>query len=166
MASFDPTKLHVENDPALNLQSTNFSRKYTLTHSDMTGDLFLTIAPKYNQKNLKNLYAKLMRDEVLGCWEENNPPVLHIHCHVSGGLVIGPAKWRDSIFRQHLPMVLEAICYGDRQFLIENPECLLSPILVHFHAKQNSLDRTEKWGIVQDYLKSHKPSFIDKKREL
>ncbi len=166
MASLNPTKLHVDKSSALKLQSTRFPRTYTLTHSDVTGDLFLTISPKYNQKVLKTLYAKLMRDEVLGCWEENNPPDLHVHCHVSGGLVVGSAKWRDSIFRQHLPMVLEAICFGDRQFLDENPEYLLSLILVHFHAKQNSLDRTEKWGIVQDFLKSTKLSNIDKKREL
>jgi hypothetical protein len=93
-----------------------------------------------------------MRDEVLGEWKMGNPPTLHIHCHVSGGIVFGPAKWRDSIFKQHLPMVLEAICSGDRQFLFEHSEYLISPILVHFHARQRKLNRVEHQGIVKDYF--------------
>lgn len=154
MAAFIPEKLHVELDDILEQTGHSFPRKYTLTHSDRTGDLFLTIAPKYDRSVLNHLYARLMRDEVLGEWKEGDPCILLIHCHVSGGLVIGPAKWRDSIFNHHLPMVLEAICFGDHHFMIENPEFTLSPIMVRFHAKQNKLDRTEKWGIVQNYLPS------------
>jgi len=93
-----------------------------------------------------------MRDEVVGEWQAGDAPSLHLHCHVSGGLVVGSAKWRDAIFRQHLPMVLDAICYGDRDFLFANPGLLDAGILVHFHAKQAALDRVEAWGHVKDYL--------------
>ena len=151
---FDPDKCHVKFESGIGTQSRQFPRCYTLTHSDVTGDLFLTIAPDYDSEKLNHLYAKLMRDEVLGEWEVKDPPVLHIHCHVSGGLVIGPAKWRENIFKEHLPMVLEVICYGDREFLRCHPEHQESAILVHFHAKQDKLDRVEKWGTVQNYRKS------------
>jgi hypothetical protein len=77
---------------------------------------------------------------------------LHLHCHVSGGFVLGSAKWRDAIFRQHIPLVLDAVCYGDRVFLKANPNLHPSQILIHFHAKQSTLDRVEDWGIVVDYL--------------
>jgi hypothetical protein len=43
-------------------------RRYTLTHSDRTGDLFLTIGPDYDQRALRALQVRLERDEVLGDW--------------------------------------------------------------------------------------------------
>jgi hypothetical protein len=94
----------------------------------------------------------LMRDEVLGEWKDPENPVLHLHCHVSGGFVLGSAKWRLSIFKQHLPMVLHAICYGDRVFIKQDKAFLQAPILIHFHAKQDALDTIEPWGNVQDFL--------------
>ena len=51
-----------------------------------------------------------------------------------------------------MPMVLKAICYGDRSFLIKNQVFQKAPIYVHFHAKQKALDRIEKWGIIHDFM--------------
>lgn len=150
MAHYKPEKLHVELTPEL--QEASLPRCYTLTHSDRTGDLFLTIAQQYNQAQLSGWYTRLMRDEVLGEWKNEDGLSLHIHCHVSGGLVLGPAKWRDTIFTGHLPMALEAICNGDGHFLTMHEHFLNATLLVDFHAKQDSLDRVEEWGQVKDYL--------------
>lgn len=150
MAHYKPEKLHVEFSADLHDQS--LPRCYTLTHSDRTGDLSLTIAPQYDQAQISGWYTRLMRDEVLGEWNDESSPSLHIHCHVSGDLVFGPAKWRDAIFRQHLLMVLEAICNGDIDFFAQHVQFQEAPVRVHFHAKKNSLDRVEDWGCVKDYL--------------
>jgi len=150
MAHYKPEKLHV--DLALELQDESLLRCYTLTHSDRTGDLFLTVGRAYDEEAISGWYTRLMRDEVLGEWQDEDGLSLHIHCHVSGGLVLGPAKWRDSIFRQHLLMVLEAICNGDADFFAQHMQFQEAPVRVHFHAKQSSLDRVEGWGCVQDYL--------------
>jgi hypothetical protein len=40
-------------------------RRYTLTHSDFTSDLYLSVDLDYDRKALLGLYTKLMRDEVL-----------------------------------------------------------------------------------------------------
>lgn len=152
MSRLDPQKLHVKIDKAFQTQDKLVPRKYTLTHSDVTGDLFLTIDRNYDQEAISGLYTNLMRDEVLGEWVDQDEIELHIHLHVSGGLVLGPAKWRESIFMEHLPLVLEAICYGDRAFLKGRENCLRAPILVHFHAKQADLDHVTHWGSVMDYL--------------
>lgn len=152
MSDFDPSKLHVSFEGASEYQDSLMPRCYTLTHSDRTGDLFLTIGRSYNEDQISDWYTKLMRDEVLGEWQTGDPPSLHIHLHVSGGFVLGPANWRDGIFKQHLPMVLSAICYGDRAFLRRNPALLTSPFRVHFHAKQDGLDRVEEWGNVKAFL--------------
>jgi len=57
-----------------------------------------------------------MRDEVLAEWETNKRIALHVHCHVSGGLVIGLSKWRDSIFRH--------ICDGSGGILARRQETI------------------------------------------
>ena len=150
MAYYKPEKLHVKLAPEMN--GANLPRCYTLTHSDRTGDLFLTIARDYDEETISGWYTRLMRDEVMGEWQEADGLCLNIHCHVSGGIVLGPAIWRDSIFREHLPMVLEAICNGDGDFLSREPNFLHAPIKVHFHAKQEALNRVEVWGRVQDFL--------------
>jgi len=152
MNEFDPKKLHVRLHRRDNGGDLTFPRKYTLTHSDVTGELFLSIGPDYDYKKLSGMYSRLLRDEVLGEWQNKKQAWLDIHCHTSGGLVLGPARWRDSIFKHHMPMVLKALCYGDRSFLIQNPGLQQSPIHVHFHARQKTLDRTEKWGIILDHM--------------
>jgi magnesium dechelatase len=152
MPEFTPSKLHVKFNPELDSQGSPIPRCYTLTHSDLTGDLFLTIATTYDQEKISGWYTRLMRDEVLGEWKDPEEPKLHIHCHVSGGFVLGPAKWRLSIFKQHLPMVLHALCFGDIDFIKKNEPFSQAPILVHFHAKQAELDTIEPWGSIHDFL--------------
>lgn len=153
MTELNFNKLHIDFDNGLNDQGSKVPRCYTLTHSDITGDLFLTVGLTYDHEKLSGLYGKLMRDEILGEWKNEDRLSLHIHCHCSGGIVLGSANWRDSIFRHHMPTVLQAICYGDQSFIVEeNPEFQKAPVYVHFHAKQKSLDRIEKWGIIQDFL--------------
>ena len=109
-------------------------RRYTLTHSDATGDLFLTIGTEYDRVQIAGWYTRLMRDEVLAEWQAGEPPVLHVHCHVSGGLVFGTAGWRASIFRQHMPMVLQAFrrvtrgcCRLSRRLPGRTSRCIFMP---------------------------------------
>lgn len=154
MAHYKPEKLHVE--LSADLHGISLPRCYTLTHSDRTGDMFLSIGRAYDEEAISGWYTRLMRDEVLGEWKDEDRLSLHIHCHVSGGFVLGPAKWRDAIFKGHLPMALEAICNGDSKFISREPDFRSAPILVHFHAKQDALDRVEDRGCVNDYLVLYK----------
>jgi hypothetical protein len=128
-------------------------RRYTLTHSDLTGDLFLTIGSDYDRKQTSGWYTRLMRDEVLAEWLEGEEGlVLHVHCHVSGGLVFGAAGWRYAVFQRELPLVLEAFRFGDRRLIEARPELDRAPIRVHFHARQPGYDRIESWGVLGDYV--------------
>ena len=151
MGQVDPQKLHIVFDENLNDNEALLPRKYTLTHSDATGDLYLTIGREYDKQAISGWYNRLMRDEVLGEWLDEDRLALHIHLHVSGGFTFGPSKWRESIFKQHLPLVLEAICLGDHTFLKKYKACLHAPIRVHFHAKQLIMDHVEVWGTVRDH---------------
>lgn len=92
-----------------------------------------------------------MRDEALGEWKnDNNSPALHVYCHVSGGLVLGTAKWRDAILRHEIPLVIEAIRYGDSPFIEANPELDRAPVEVHFRSANPKYNRTEQWGRLSD----------------
>lgn len=127
-------------------------RCYTLTHSDTTGDLFLTVGPDFDRAQISGLYTRLMRDEVLAEWrEDEDGPSLHVYCHVSGGLVFGTAGWRNAIFRHELPLVLEAFRYGDRQLFETQPDLDRAPIRIHFRSHRRRYRRRERWGTPADY---------------
>lgn len=146
-------KLHVRYLGEANSKEPIIQRRYTLTHSDFTGDLFLSIGAKYDKKAISGLYTKLMRDEVLAEWlkKEKNSQ-LHIYLHVCGGLILGRAGWRDSIFRGHLPLVLKSIIQGDKEFFQNYPNLKNSPILIHFNSSNKKYNKIEKWGKTKDYL--------------
>jgi hypothetical protein len=73
MSRLKPEKLHVRFAPSTTADGPVVPRRYTLTHSDVTGDLFLTIGPAYDHKQISGLYTRFMRDEVLAEWREHHP---------------------------------------------------------------------------------------------
>ena len=62
---FAPDKLKTTFVEPITLYSPIEGRKYTLTHSDDTGVLFLTIGNEYNCDAIN----EDLRDEVLGTWK-------------------------------------------------------------------------------------------------
>jgi hypothetical protein len=152
MERLNPEKLHVTYLTGTTPENLILPRLYTLTHSDRTGELFLTIASQYNKKQISKLYTKLMRDEVLAeLADEVDRPIFKVHCHVSGGFIIGTAKWRYNIFRSELPLVLEAIRYGDRTLFEQNPQLDNTPVFIRFQSTDSRFNRVENWGVMADY---------------
>jgi hypothetical protein len=152
MSHLNPHKLHVDFMEGVTQDGPLQPRTYTLTHSDSTGDLFLTVAQQYNLPQISGWYSRLMRDEVLAQWEnEDELPCLHVYCHVSGGLLFGTAGWRESIFRRHMTMVLESFRYGDRKLFAAHPQLDEATIWVHFHRARSRQDKIENWGQIKDY---------------
>ena len=145
--------LKVKYLPAVNPKGPLTPRCYTLTHSDFTGKLFLSIGIEFDKKSISGFYTKIMRDEVLAQWLKNdNHYSLHVYCHVSGGIVLGRAGWRYSIFRREMPFVLKAICQGDKDLILSNPDLVNSPIIVHFQSSNKKYKKVEMWGTLKDYL--------------
>jgi hypothetical protein len=151
MTHLNPNLLHVQFIDVANETGPLSPRAYTLTHSDATGELFLSIGIEINFPQIDGTYTRLMRDEVLAEWEVSEPATLHVFCHVSGGLVFGTPGMRYRIFRYHMPMVLEAFCYGDRILLKKYSELAKGRIVVHFIARQKRYDQDEFWGVLEDY---------------
>jgi Staygreen protein len=151
MTHLNPNLLHVQFLDGVDETGPLSPRAYTLTHSDTTGELFLSIGKEINFPQIEGIYTRLMRDEVLAEWELSETATLHVFCHVSGGIVFGTARMRYNIFKHHMPMVLEAFYYGDRILLKEHPELPKGKVVVHFVARQKRFDLDETWGVLEDY---------------
>ena len=151
MRRLNPDKLHATFLSGTAPDKLVLPRRYTLTHSDRTGELFLTIGSEYDTKEISRIYVRLMRDEVLAELSGEDSLLLNVFCHVSGGFVLGTAKWRYNILQHELPLALEAIMYGDKTLFEQNPELDDAPIRVHFKSSKRKYDNVENWGIAGDY---------------
>jgi hypothetical protein len=152
MARLNPNKLHVHYLKETERGQMDLPRRYTLTHSDRTGDLFLTIGNQYDLEKISRLYTRLMRDEVLAEFVKNEDNLeFRIYCHVSGGFVVGTAGWRYSIFKSELSLVLEAIRHGDRNLFELNPKLDRIPVFIHFRSNKKQYNRVEHWGVLSDF---------------
>ena len=145
-------RLHVTLGAEIEKDSLSLPRRYTLTHSDVTGELFLTIGRDYDWKQVSGWYTRFMRDEVLGEWlQEGGDFSLQLYCHVSGGIVFGTARMRYNIFQEHMPLVLQAFHEGDAMLYERQPQLEQATVSVHFIARQKRFRLTEVWGYIGKY---------------
>ena len=91
------------------------SRRYTLTHNDITGALNLSIGNEYNDRQVQGFYTRILRDEITAEWlfgagsGSIAPAELHIYCHVSGEeRWLAPPQLRNFIFRREMNLVGDA----------------------------------------------------------
>ena len=147
MSKFQPEKLNVSYKDEIRTKTFLLPRKYTLTHSDESGELFLSIGKKYDFDQIN--YN--VRDEVLGSWEKDDKEYLLITLEVDNGDDISNTIKRDKIFRQEIVLALMAIVYGDNLFFENNKELYEAPVRVKFNSKFSEYDTLEDWGMVKDY---------------
>lgn len=146
MKRLNPEKLHVEYRNGVTTAHPIVGRKYTLTHSDETGDLFLTIGLEYAFDQINK-----MRDEVLAEWQiDEGAPLLYVYVYVGQ---FGPiiTAIRNTIFRRELPLALKAMFYGDSEFFKEYPQLYNAPIWIYFDSSNPEYNRFEFWGTPRDY---------------
>lgn len=147
MNELKPEKLSVEFRAGITPTEPIIPRRYTLTHNDMTADLYLTIGSKYAYDKIT-----VMRDEVLGEWINlKDKYVFYVYLYVSGNYSSEVTAVRNHIFRRELPLALKAIKYGDKDFFIAHSELNLAPIIVHFSSTFDEYNKTENWGTFSDY---------------
>lgn len=147
---FSPDKLSTSFIPPMNEYGTIKDRKYTLTHSDTTGDLFLDIGPSYNNEAID----ENLRDEVLGKWIicENMSYALIFYVYIGDGNFEESYK-RYNIFKENLNLALQAIIYGDKVLFNKYPELIETPIYVKFDSNIPMFNNYEFYGYVKNYLK-------------
>jgi hypothetical protein len=148
LKKLNPDKLHVEYRNGLTPTWPIIPRLYTLTHSDLTGDLFLTIGKEYAGDRITE-----MRDEVLGEWIPYGADdvALLINILVDGKDGIAVSEIRNKIFNSELPLALEAIIYGDRYVFEAHPQLNNSPIFIQFNSIYPQFNRMEHWKTIYNY---------------
>lgn len=147
MSKFAPEKLTVEFRDGVTKTRPMIPRRYTLTHSDTTAELFLTIGLDFAFDKLSE-----MRDEVLGEWSgTENGLQYNVYLHVGGEPKEVVSVMRYNIFQRELPLALEAIHYGDRRFFQIHPELDHRPIIVFFVYDNPEDNKMENWGSFTDY---------------
>ena len=151
MPELDPSKLSVTFVPPVTKTYPIRFRKYTLTHSDNNEDLFLTIGPYFEFDFEKLNY--ITRDEVLAQWGLLNPGIYSLQAFVYvGNTSFETAQARYNNFKRELPLALEAIIYGDREFFKAHPQLLSAYITVRFISSFPQFNRTEFYNRPIDYL--------------
>jgi hypothetical protein len=152
MSALKPEKLHITYQTGTFPDALVLPRRYTLTHSDLTGELFLTVGAEYDKRQMGGWYTRLMRDEALAeLVEQGGGYTLHVYVHVSGGPVFGTVAFRDAILRRHMPLVLETLRYGDRALFAAHSELDEAAVQVHFAARQARYNVVEDWGQIGKY---------------
>lgn len=154
MSTFDPTKLFVTFLPPVNLYEPVIGRKYTLTHSDVAGKLFLSIGYIYDTYAID----QYLRDELIAQWTNKHEKlVLFGKAYISGGEFDEKiAGERFYIFQKEMGTALKAIVNGDEQLYTHFPSLLTAPIYIYFESVYPDFSRVVYYGIPEQYL--HKPS--------
>ncbi len=150
MSQFNEDKLHINFIPPANSFGPVLGRKYTLTHSDETGELFLTIGKRYA---LEEVNPKL-RDEVIAEWQMHGGEyMLMAKVHIStGDYDEQTSKKRAEIFKRELPTALTAISVGDKPYFIHFPWLIDCPIFVFFESIYKELNEVVYYGTPRTYI--------------
>ena len=146
MSRLDPENLQVEYS-GITATEPIIPRRYTLTRSNATADLHLTIGLDFDFFRLTP-----MRDEVMGEWILNGEDyVYYVYLFVGGQFSTEVKTMREAFFRKELPIALEAIRYGDNEFFAAHPELDNVPIIVYFLSTEPAFNKVENWGTFSDY---------------
>lgn len=123
-------------------------RRYTLTHSDEIGEIYLIIDSDYHYEKLTDI-----RDELLAELKTDNGFDYYfcIYLRVDGVDGIKSASKRNEIFKRELPLALSSIKYGDPYFFTAYPYLIQMPIYVYFQSEDPNFNRVEYYGTFMDY---------------
>jgi hypothetical protein len=152
LSNFNPEKLFVAYTSGVTAREPVIPRRYTLTHSDSTGELFLTIGNHYAWENINS-----KRDEVLGEWKQNGSSLYYyVYLYIDQGEYnINVSAKRNEIFRRELPLALTAIRYGDRFLFSEYPQLDHTVIIINFISTYPQFARQESWGTFHHFKLSN-----------
>ena len=144
MSTFSPERLIVEFRDGISAMQPLIPRNHTLTHSDFTGELFLTIGTQFAWDKVNTD----LRDEVLGEWKLDGE-YLYYNVYVFLNKEehdLNTAIKRNEVFRRELPLALTAIRYGDRILFDLYPDLDYALIIVNFMSTYPQLYKKESWG--------------------
>ncbi len=122
-------------------------RKYTITHSDKTAELFVFVGNEYATDQ-----ATKMRDDVRIQWVKTKFGLaLAGVVIVDGEGVIGNAAMRNRIFLKEMPTALQALRQADRFLFKQRPALDKANVYIKFASTLPAFDRTYSFGEIGFY---------------
>ena len=147
MKKINPNKVSTEYLPGVTKTSPVNGRKYTMTHSDTTADLFVAIGLHYAENKINDT-----RDEVRLEWRiHSQKPILYGNVLVDGEGVEGNASIRNAIFIKEMPTALQAIRYADQSLFEKYPYLDQVPIYIQFNSTKPRFNKLRYFGTMQMY---------------
>ena len=122
-------------------------RKYTITHSDTTGQLFVFIAGEYAEDQINE-----MRQEVRLEWQKAKRGYV-----LSGSVQVDingyelSSKMRSEAFYSEMPNALQALRQADRFLFERYPVLDSAPVFIQFVSDNSSYGKTYDFGTIGTY---------------
>lgn len=143
----NPQKVFVQYRDIMRPYGPIVNRKYTITHSDTTAELFVFVANNYAEDQITSL-----RDEVKVAWEQHEKGVALIgSVIVDGNGVIGNAYARNNIFYNKMPTALQALRKADRFLFEKEPNLDNTPVFIHYISSEPELYKVYDYGMIGLY---------------
>lgn len=146
MSQFNSDKVYINYRNGYEHSNVIIPRRYTLTHSDLTAELFLTVGSDFATEKIS-----AMRDEVFGEWSMHDEHYLFNVAVQVDGANPEVTKIRHDVFLQELPLALKTIRYGDSHLFIANPELDYSYVIVYFQSQNPQYNHVENYGHFKNY---------------
>ena len=122
-------------------------RFYTITHSDITAELFVFVAPDYAYDQITK-----KRDEVRIAWELYKERIaLTGSVIVDGYGITGDASVRNKIFYNEMPTALQALRQADRFLFDKEPDLDNTPVFIQFISDNPEYNKTYDFGVIGIY---------------
>lgn len=147
MRDLSPQKVFAQYREPMRPDHPVMGRKYTITHSDTTAELFVFMADDYAQDQVTR-----MRDEVRIAWEPAEKGVFLLgSVVVEGKGVMGSPQIRNAIFLKEMPTALQAMRQADRFLFDKYPSLDGAQVLIHFVSSNPTYDKTYDFGAIGSY---------------
>lgn len=147
MKELNPQKVFVQYRDSIRPYEPVRSRLYTITHSDITSELFVFVGQNYAEDQVTR-----MRDEVRIAWELYKEGFALIgSVIVDGDGVTGNAYLRDDIFYNEMPTALQALRQADRFLFDKEPNLDNTPVYIHFISSNPLYNKTYDFGVIGTY---------------
>lgn len=147
MKKLNPQKVFVQYRGMMRPYEPIKDRKYTITHSDKTADLFVVIDEGYAEDQVTR-----MRDEVRVAWTQTEKGLILMgSVIVSGPGIRGNALIRNQIFYKEMPTALQALRQADRFLFEKNATLDQTPVVISFISDNPIYNKTYEFGVIGDY---------------
>lgn len=143
----NPQKVFVQYRDIMKPYEPVLERRYTITHSDITAELFVFVASDYANDQVTSI-----RDEVRIVWEQYKKGfALYGFVLVDGNGVTGNAEIRNKIFYKEMPTALQALRQADRFLFDKEPDLDNTPVFIRFISNNPIYAKTYNFGVISSY---------------